>query len=156
METRYYHLQRKTLEQILPQLLQMTLERNWRAVVMAGSTERVDFLNRHLWTFNDRSFIPHGAAEDGEADLQPVWLTARDENPNNSNVLFLVDGADSSNLEGFDLVCRLFDGNDEAAVAEARTCWKSQKEAGHQLTYWQQTEQGGWTKKAEANIPAET
>ncbi|RED53512.1 DNA polymerase III subunit chi [Aestuariispira insulae] len=153
METRYYHLQRKTLEQILPQLLQMTLERNWRAVVMVGSPERVEFLNRHLWTFNDRSFIPHGAAEDGEAELQPVWLTSEEENPNNSNVLFLVDGADSADLEQYELVCRLFDGNDDLAVADARKFWKAQKDAGHRLTYWQQTDQGGWTKKAEANSP---
>ena len=153
METRFYHLQRMTLEQILPQMLQMSLEREWRAVVMAGSAERVQFLNKYLWTYDDRSFLPHGASEDGEGELQPIWLTDQDENPNGANVLFLVDGANSDSLEKYDVVCRLFDGNDDMAVGEARQYWKSQNDSGHHLTYWQQNERGGWTKKADANVP---
>ena len=43
-EVRFYHLQRKTLEDALPQILEKTLERGWRAVVMAGSEERVEAL----------------------------------------------------------------------------------------------------------------
>ena len=46
-EVRFYHLQRKTLEQALPQLLEKTLERGWRAVVMAGSEADHFFLVRH-------------------------------------------------------------------------------------------------------------
>jgi DNA polymerase-3 subunit chi len=40
----------------------------------------------------------------------------------------------------------MFDGNDEAALAAARARWKAAKEAGHTLTYWQQTEKG-WEKR---------
>lgn len=151
METRFYHLQLKTLEQVLPQLLAISLDRDWCAVVMVGSPDRVEQLNTHLWTYDDRGFLPHGSAQDGHADLQPIWLTDQDENPNNANVLFLADGANSENLTGFDLVCRLFDGNDEGAVATARQYWKAQSDAGHKLTYWQQTDEGRWVKKAEAN-----
>ena len=48
----------------------------------------------------------------------------------------------------FDLVCELFDGRDEAAVTAARSRWQSYKDAGHDLTYWQQTERGSWEQKA--------
>jgi len=147
-EIRFYHLERMPLEQALPKMLEMCLSRDWRAVVMAGSEERVSALSDHLWTYDDRSFLPHGDNSDGHADNQPVWLTAEDENPNGASVLFLTDGAASEAISGFDLVCRLFDGRDDEAVAAARTSWKLEKEAGHQLTYWQQTGQG-WEKKAE-------
>ena len=41
----------------------------------------------------------------------------------------------------------MFDGNDEAAVGAARARWRDYDAAGHALTYWQQTESGGWEKK---------
>jgi DNA polymerase III subunit chi len=147
-EIRFYHLLRKTLEDALPQMLEMSLERGWRAVVMAGSPERVEALNQHLWTFRKDSFLPHGTASEGEAERQPVWLTARDENPNGASVLFLTDGAESAALAGYARVCELFDGNDGNAVAAARARWKRYKEAGHELSYWQQTARGGWERKA--------
>ena len=77
-EVRFYHLTRKTMEQTLPELIEKTLERGWRAVVMAGSPERVEALTQHLWTFRPDSFLPHGSAKDGHAELQPVWLTQID------------------------------------------------------------------------------
>lgn len=147
-EVRFYHLQRRTLEQVLPKLLEKTLERGWRAVVLAGSQERVDALNQHLWTYDPASFLPHGARRDGFAEDQPVWITAEDENPNGATVLFQVDGSVSDRLADFELVCDLFDGNDEEAVMAARDRWKRHKAAGHGLTYWQENDRGAWEKKA--------
>ncbi|WP_448206611.1 DNA polymerase III subunit chi [Azospirillum sp. sgz302134] len=147
-EVRFYHLQRRTLEQALPKILEKVLERNWRAVVLAGSPERVDALNQHLWTYDPAGFLPHGSARDGFADQQPVWLTADDENPNGATVLVQVDGVTSDSLSTYDLVCDLFDGNDEEAVMAARDRWKACKAAGHALTYWQQNDRGGWDKRA--------
>jgi DNA polymerase-3 subunit chi len=147
-EIRFYHLQRKTLEDALPQILEKVLERGWRAVIMAASEERVEVLNQYLWTYRDHSFLPHGSARDGDAEHQPIWLTVEDENPNAGNVLILTDDAVSERVAEFPLVCELFDGNDPDAVLAARQRWKSYKAAGHQLTYWQQTERGAWEKKA--------
>ena len=151
MEIRFYHLQHMALERALPQLLEKTLERDWRALVMAGSEERVDALNGQLWTYTKDSFLPHGSQKDGHAEMQPVWLTHLDENPNSATVLFLVDGANTAKVGDFELCCDLFDGRDEAAVEAARGRWTTCKEAGHKLTYWQQSETGGWEIKAEEN-----
>lgn len=145
-EIRFYHLSRKTLEQALPELLEKVLERGLRAVVMAGSAERVEALTQHLWTYREGGFLPHGNARDGHAARQPIWLTEKDENPNNATVLMLVDGAASGNLAGFDLVCELFDEAQDGAVEAARARWQAYKNAGHTLTYWQQGERG-WEKK---------
>lgn len=155
-EVRFYHLQQSTLEQALPQLLERTIGRGWRAVVMARSTERVEALNGHLWTYNREGFLPHGSEKDGHAAEQPIWLTAVDENPNAANVLFLTDGAKSGNIPLFELCCDLFDGNDPDAVAAARDRWKSCKTEGFQLTYWQQISGQGWVKKAEEGAKPDT
>lgn len=147
-EIRFYHLQRSRLEQALPQLLSRTLAKGWRAVVKAGSEERVEALNASLWTEDESSFIPHGSAKDGDAGMQPVWLTAKDENPNKADVLMLVDGAECPEPEKYQLVCTVFDGNDSEALERTRTQWKALKDKGlTPLTYWQQTA-SGWEQKA--------
>ena len=147
-EVRFYHLTRTTLERALPRMLEMTRQRGQRAVVMAGSEERVEALNACLWTYDDRAFLPHGSAKDGYAEDQPVWLTERDEAPNGAEVLFLTDGADSQRLGDFTRCAVLFDGNDPAATAAARTQWQTLQAAGHAVSYWQQDERGAWLEKA--------
>lgn len=149
-EVRFYHLQRTRLEAALPKMLERTLERGDRAVVLLGSEERVEALAAHLWTYNDRGFLPHGTAKDGFADRQPVWLTALDENPNGAAVLFVADGAESARTEDYRLCVELFDGADEQAVAAARQRWAAYKGAGHSLSYYQQNDKGGWEQKASA------
>lgn len=146
-EIRFYHLTRQTLEQVLPDLLEKTLERGWRAVVMAGASERVEALTQHLWTYKADSFLPHGNTKDGHPEDQPVWLTANDERPNAASVLFLTDGAVSAQVGDYERVCEVFDGNDDSAVAAARQRWAGYKSAGHTLSYWQQGDKG-WVNQA--------
>jgi DNA polymerase-3 subunit chi len=145
-EIGFYHLRASPLDRALPQLLEKAYAGGHRIVVLAGSGERVEHLNGLLWTYSDDSFLPHGAAKDGNPEQQPIWLTVNDENPNQASMLVLIDGAVSSKLADYKRVCDMFDGNDEAALAAARVRWKAAKEAGHSLTYWQQTEKG-WEKR---------
>lgn len=149
-EIRFYYLQSQTLESALPVMLERTMQRGQRAVVMASSPERVEALNTHLWTYNDRSFLPHGSAPDGNAAAQPIWLTSDDELPNAATVLFLTDGARTAQADAFELVCELFDGGDEVAVLAARERWRAYKERGHAATYWQQDAQGKWSQRGDA------
>lgn len=147
-EVLFYHLERAPLDRVLPGLLEKSLERGWRAVVQASSAERLEALDTLLWTYRDQSFLPHGTATDGHAERQPVFLTLGEETPNSANIRFLVDGADTDDLAAYDRVVYLFDGHDEAAVARAREQWTRAKDAGHDVTYWQQSEAGKWEKKA--------
>ncbi len=146
-EIRFYHLTVRALDQVLPQLLEKCLERHWRAVVMAGSWERVDHLSRLLWTYSRDGFLPHGNRDDGFAADQPIWLTEQQENPNGATVLFQLDGMQADHPDAWTLICDMFEGNDADAVQAARSRWKNYKTANHTLTYWQQGPHG-WEKKA--------
>ena len=147
-EVMFYHLERQTLERVLPPLLEKTLARGWKAVVQAGSAERLEALDLALWTYRDDSFLPHGTRRAGNAALQPVYLTTDDETPNGAGVRFLVDGAETSDFSVPARIVYLFDGRDEEAVAAARKQWVTAKNAGCAVTYWQETEDGRWEKKA--------
>ena len=65
-EVWFYHLERTALDQALPELLEKTLAKKWKAVVRATSRERVEHLDGWLWTWRDYSFLPHGTDEQPE------------------------------------------------------------------------------------------
>ncbi|MCB2102670.1 MAG: DNA polymerase III subunit chi [Rhodobacterales bacterium] len=144
----FYHLQHWPLERALPKLLEKTLQAEKRALVVASSEERVESLVTLLWTYDQDAFLPHGSARDGRPQDQPIWLATADDNANGAQFLFLTDGAGSARVGDFERCFELFDGNDPAAVQAARDRWSACKAAGHDLTYWQQTERGGWERKA--------
>lgn len=150
MRIDFYHLQKSPLEKALPQLVEKVLESGQRAVVMAGSDAKVESLNSLLWTYDPKSWLPHGSAKDGKAEEQPIWLTIEDENPNNAAILILTDGKTSANLGKYNRCLNIFDGNDNEALTKARTLWKESKDSENELHYWQQTELGGWEEKATA------
>ena len=144
----FYHLERQPLEAVLPRMLLTSLERGWRVVVHAASEERVEALAALLWTFEEDSFLPHGTKADGFAELQPIWLTAGDDNPNAANVRFFVDGAPPGDVGGLTRAVILFDGNDSEALEQARAGWKRLRGEGHEVSYWQQDESGRWQNRA--------
>ena len=55
-EVFFYHLERRTLEDVLPTLLLRSVEKGWRAAVLATSEERVEALDTLLWSFRRRAF----------------------------------------------------------------------------------------------------
>lgn len=147
-EVLFYHLQNRTLEAVLPPLLEKSLQRGWRVVVQAASEERVDALDSHLWTWRDDSFLPHGTWRDRDAHEQPVVLAVNEDNPNRSNVRFLVDGATlPADSGGYERLVMIFNGDDEDAVAAARATWRASKAQGFEVTYWQADERGGWQRR---------
>jgi len=146
-EVLFYHLEGQPLERVLPQLLEKTLGRGWRAVVETSSRERAEAIDALLWTYRDDSFLPHGVAG-GEADPdQPVLIAMDDANANAATVRFFVDRAVPQATEGYNRLVYLFSGHDPEAVTEARVAWKA-LQAGNELTYWQQDDSGRWVKKA--------
>jgi DNA polymerase III subunit chi len=148
-EVLFYHLKGQTPEQVLPTLLQKSLDRGWRVVVQASSEERVEALDAHLWTWRDDSFLPHGTWRDPEASQQPILLTASDHNPNGASIRFLVDGAMMpQDAAAYERLVLLFDGEDPDARETARTRWSEAKSAGFEVTYWRADENGGWRREA--------
>ncbi len=126
-------------------MLSRTLAADGRALVLGPGAAELDAISTALWA--QPAWLPHGVVEDGDPDLQPIWLSTDAEPLNGARYLFLVEGAQTDRVTDFDRVFDLFDGNDQAAVAAARIRWKSAKDAGLTMAYWQQTGTG-WQKKA--------
>lgn len=146
-EVWFYHLERTGLDQALPELLEKTLARGWRALVRTGAPERIEHLDGWLWTYRDDSFLPHGLAHEPLAARQPVLIATELENANAAQALFLVDGAELGDLAGYERCAVLFDGTDEGALGSARLQWRDVKARGLAASYWRQQARG-WEKQA--------
>jgi DNA polymerase-3 subunit chi len=147
-EVLFYHLTESKLEDALPPLVDKSVERGWRVAIQLKEPARRDALDNHLWTYRDESFLPHGTDESELAQSQPVLLTVSADNLNDATVRFIVDGADPPPVEAYERIVFMFDGYDQEQLEGARSQWKRLKGEGHSLTYWQQTPEGRWEKKA--------
>jgi DNA polymerase III subunit chi len=145
----FYQLKGQSLEQVLPPLIQKSLERGWRVAIQAASDERVEALDAHLWTWRDDVFLPHGTWRDAEAAEQPVLLTVNEANPNGAVVRILVEGASMpGDVATYQRLVVLFDGEDPEALEEARARWSKSKEQGFEVTYWLTDKNGRWQRQA--------
>ena len=145
-EIRFYHLEQRRIDQALPPLLEHALEEGRRVLVRASSDEMVAALNERLWTYDESSFLPHGAAGDGDPMTQPIFLTSELENPNSATMLVKLSGAEGEAEDAFDLVVLLFEGRDDAALADARGEWRRLKDQGRTISYWRESDEGGWER----------
>jgi DNA polymerase-3 subunit chi len=151
-ETLFYHLERRSLEDVLPGMIEKSLERGWRAVIRTDSVERSDALDNLLWTYDEQSFLAHARSGDGEGARQPVFITVEDENPNGARILFCVCGARPADwaapaLSELERIVLLFDGRDGAALAAARAAWIQANANGHDATYWKESSSGKFEKQ---------
>ena len=121
-EVLFYHLKGQTPEQVLPALLQKSLERGWRVVVQSTSQERADALDAHLWTYRDDSFLPHATSRSSDLAEQPIVLAVEEGNPNGANVRFLVDNAALPvDAESYARMVLVFNGDDPDSLTAARS-----------------------------------
>jgi DNA polymerase-3 subunit chi len=146
-EVWFYHLERTGLEQALPELLEKTLQRGWKALVRVREAGRMQHLDAALWSYRDESFLPHGPDDEPQAGRQPILLTTGLDNSNAADALFLVDGAEPGDLGGYARCVVLFDGGDEAQLAVARAQWSAIKATGLPVSYWKQQARG-WERQA--------
>jgi len=147
-EILFYHLTESKLEDALPPLLEKSVERGWSVAVQTAGAERRDALDTHLWTYRDDSFLPHGTDAGEDGGRQPVLLSVVPDNINGATVRFIIDGAEPPAALDYERVVFVFDGHNQEQLEGARGQWKRLKAEGHKLTYWQQTHEGRWEKKA--------
>lgn len=146
-EVWFYHLERSGADEVLSELLDKTLSRGWRALVVSPDAARLPVISERLWGWRPESFLAHGRADEAEAARQPILLSDEALNLNAAQALVLMDGADLPPLAGYVRCLDLFDGRDEDAVEAARGRWKAARAQGAQVSYWRQGDRG-WEKQA--------
>jgi DNA polymerase-3 subunit chi len=143
----FYHLEGSTIEGVLPNLLEKTLAKGWRALVKLPQ-DKLPALDDHLWTFREDSFLAHGRDDEPMADWQPVLLSSEIDTAEGFDVVFLLDGMDVKNTGGASRILVMINGRSEQDVQRERARWKALKSTEAKLAYYQQNDRGAWEKRA--------
>lgn len=148
----FYHLTRRSVEDALPPLLDRALAQGWRVAVRGGDRARLERLDETLWLGPKEGFLPHGLAGGPHDARQPVLLT-EGAATNGARCLMAVDGAglDVGEVRALDRACLVFEAEDAAAMAWARTAWRTLTEGGIGARYWSE-ESGRWTQEKAKNV----
>lgn len=145
MEFAIYQSISRNLAGAAVKLLEKIFLSGSRAVFFSPITERVDIINKTLWTYSTNAFIPHGDKRMGFEDQQPIYFTDVFKNPNNASILVLVDTFDLTNKEykNFEKIMLIFE--DISKVDEIEKIYRSLKDNGKNVNYWKQSPKG-WEK----------
>lgn len=154
MEYWFYHLESATVESCLPQLLEKTRERGWRAQIQFSSAERAKQFDSFLWSYKADSFLPHGRDNDPRAGDQPIIISHASEITSTDgapDVVFLVDGVDpilsDKAKEQISRLITFVDSRNTQSRDMARARWSAAKSSGASVSYWRQDDQGRWAKQ---------
>ena len=140
----FYHLLSTSRERAVPKLMEKVLSSGAKAVMLANNEGMLKTMSDALWSNDPDSFLPHGTKRDGHTAEQPIYLTLADENPNGADILCILDGSMPESVAAYGKVLDVFDGNNDADVASARTRWAHYKGKGYALQYVKQQPGGGW------------
>lgn len=147
-EVWFYHLEREPLDAVLVKILSGIQARGHRACVHLSAAETMQALSQRLWSQEDTGFVPHGSDGDPMPERQPVWLTTGTETPNGAAYRFFCEGLMPEETGDASRISILFEGSDEATLANARNTWKKFKSEGCGVKYWRQNESSRWEDQA--------
>lgn len=133
------------LIQAVVKLLEKVYLSGSRAIFFSPILERVELIDKSLWTYSNNAFIPHGDKQLGFSESQPIYFTDIFENPNNATVLVLMDTFDFMNpsYANFEKVIVVFE--DTTVVPEIEKTYRDLKDSGKNVNYWRQSAKG-WEK----------
>ena len=135
MEFSIYQAVSGNLTSVVVRLLEKTYLSGKKGVFFSPITERVELINKTLWTFSTNAFIPHGDKKMGFEDQQPIYFTDTFKNPNKATVLILVDVFDLTNelYNGFERIMLIFE--DISKSDEVNKLYQSLKDDGKNVNY---------------------
>ncbi|MGS4946734.1 DNA polymerase III subunit chi [Meridianimarinicoccus sp. RP-17] len=142
---RFYHVTRGSVAETLPKLLGRAFDAGLRVQIRCADADRAEWIDRALWLGPEADFLPHGIAGGPHDGMQPVLIDPAQRLAPGIACLMALDGAEvtADEVRALGRVFVIFDGQDEAAVARARTQWTALTGAGLGAEYWSEAS-GRW------------
>ena len=143
MRIDFYHLTATPLERALPSICEKLLATGERLLVVTRG-DRIEALDRQLWSYAPDSFLPHAPAGDPRGADQPILIADTPVAANGARNVALADGEWRDEALAFDRIFYFFDA---ATIEGARASWRALKDRpGAERHYWKQDENGRWAK----------
>lgn len=136
----FYYITTDTLEKTTCQLLEKCYNTGAKTLVRVPTENAMESLNKTLWTFAQKSFIPHGSKNDEVMETQPIYITYSDENPIDADMIMLVDSLDGI-YDNFDRIFVLFT---ESIADKVKHCIEKLSTSKNSVSCYKQDAKTGW------------
>ncbi|MFC1659611.1 DNA polymerase III subunit chi [Pseudomonadota bacterium] len=146
MESISFYLAHEEVEKMLFNLLLKMIEKGNKVLIFCESEERLKKLDDTLWLLGRTKFLPHGKQGDGYEEKQPVFLTTKEENPNNANFLFLFGEPSENFIKQFPKAFYIFARKEYVSSKEK---WDRYKQRGDFKLIFNKMEGGKWVSGEE-------
>ena len=154
----FYQTESSLYAKTATQLIEKCYHAKIRCTVLMSDNEFCEHLNKHLWTYSQKQFIPHGAASDPLPEVQPIYLTSTIENKNNSSAAIMVNCdvkmmrnvfEDLKKLEklAFERLILIFGMDDNLTEGEINIIKQGLLNSQINFDYFKQSA-SGWTKES--------
>ncbi len=86
-----YKTQAEDLPKTFCKIVEKCYYTNMHSCVLVSNEDLIDGLDRVVWTYSKKHFIPHATHKDPMPQQQPVYITNKPENPNNSEIFIFIN-----------------------------------------------------------------
>ena len=148
----FYRVSNSPLVPVLAALLRRYVASGLRTIVRGVSLQRLEKIDKELWSVPGDSFLPHGLASCAYEAEHPILMTVEKRGIRPADGLVAIDGAqvDLEEANDFKRISFVFEKHVSDELNSARKHWKLFSGSGHPMQYWDY-ENGRWMKAAEAN-----
>lgn len=137
------------VEKTLFALLEKSLEKGNKSLLLFKDKEKCLSINEQLWTYKQNSFLPHISEDDQIYDNidVPVYLTTKNENPFKAELLFSIDGFLPDNIDHFERVIIIIDVNDELLNEKYKNYYLDINKNFEDIVFYKSDDNGKWIEK---------
>jgi DNA polymerase-3 subunit chi len=147
IELSFYHFTSSPLAVGLPRLIKKIYESKQNLLVVCKTQSEMNELDRVLWSFSPKEFIPHGIAGQEDAELQPVLFAMNQSaNQNSAEILLSSNGEVVDLNSSFKKYLYAFYGNSQEVkhMLDLYNEYKTRENIN--AIFWRQDQIGKWTK----------
>lgn len=139
----FYQVMNEEVLKFSSQLLEKCFQNKVKTFVQVSNDVMLTNLDRMLWTFSQKAFIPHATDKDPLPDKHPIYISSSEQCPIDAQGLMLI-GIERLNIKEFERVMIIVDGQVSEEIKKAESFSESLKNLGHEVVYYIQNPKGGW------------
>jgi len=132
---------------------------DFRTLVVTGTKDLTMSLDKSLWTYSKKHFIPHATNYDPSAEDQAVLITDQYKNLNNANIIIFINvaedillnffsGTTEPNTENYSRIMFLNDELAEFKLDAIKELVKKSPMQNFEVESFAQDPKGGWHKES--------
>ena len=87
----FYQTKEDLMDKTIFTLVEKCYQANSKLLILMQSSQEVEHVNKLLWTFSQKKFIPHGSNIDPLPEKQPIYISDQLENLNEAKILLIIN-----------------------------------------------------------------